>query len=89
MPAAPLSAGTESRADGTICVAGNQVPETTPLKAALLQTLPQFQGDHAEELLWGSYRSGLYLGAELGLLTALCNAHTKAGHVQEAAARCR
>ena len=36
--------------------------EITPLDAPLLQTLPQFQGQHVEDLLWGSYRSGLYLG---------------------------
>lgn len=41
--------------------------ETTPLDALLLQSLPQFQAGHREELLWGSYRSGLYLGGHLRL----------------------
>ncbi|KAK9863279.1 hypothetical protein WJX84_010392 [Apatococcus fuscideae] len=39
--------------------------EITPLDAPLLQTLPQFHGQHVEDLLWGSYRSGLYLGLRM------------------------
>ncbi|KAK9836881.1 hypothetical protein WJX74_010329 [Apatococcus lobatus] len=40
-------------------------PETTPLDGPLLQSLPQFQGTHSEQLLWGSYRSGLYMGLRM------------------------
>lgn len=35
----------------------------TPLRAPRLSALPQFQGEHRERTLWGTYRPGLYLGA--------------------------
>lgn len=38
-------------------------PEVTPLRAPRLSALPQFQGEHRERTLWGTYRPGLYLGA--------------------------
>jgi hypothetical protein len=36
--------------------------DVTPLKAPLLKDLPQFQGQYADDMLWGTYRSGLYFG---------------------------
>jgi hypothetical protein len=36
--------------------------EVTPLRASLLKELPQFQGSYADDMLWGTYRSGLYFG---------------------------
>lgn len=32
------------------------------LDKPLLKTLPEFSGDYKNEMLWGSYRSGLYFG---------------------------
>lgn len=43
-------------------IAGGSHPATTPFKGPLLCSLPQFGGEHAEKLLWGTYRPGLYLG---------------------------
>lgn len=37
-------------------------PETTPLKAPLMKSLPEFDESYKSEMLWGSYRSGLYFG---------------------------
>ncbi|XVF43737.1 hypothetical protein PTKIN_Ptkin02bG0064500 [Pterospermum kingtungense] len=34
----------------------------TPLPAAKIMDLPQFQGDHKESLYWGTYRPHVYLG---------------------------
>lgn len=34
----------------------------TPLKAPRLTELPEFGGAYRDEMLWGSYRSGLYFG---------------------------
>ena len=38
-------------------------PEVAPLRAPRLSFLPQFQGEHRERTLWGTYRPGLYFGA--------------------------
>ena len=38
-------------------------PEVAPLRAPRLSLLPQFQGEHRERTLWGTYRPGLYFGA--------------------------
>ena len=46
--------------------AGLRHPAVQPFGARLLCTLPQFQKDHANKMLWGTYRPGLYLG-ECGL----------------------
>lgn len=34
-----------------------------PFPGPPLKQLPQFGGQHADELLWGTYRPGYYLGA--------------------------
>ncbi|GAB4823973.1 hypothetical protein N2152v2_011019 [Parachlorella kessleri] len=36
-----------------------------PFPAKTLVSLPQFQGGHAERLLWGTYRPGLYFGMRM------------------------
>lgn len=36
--------------------------ELRPLSAAKLTTLPEFGGDYKDQMLWGSYRPGLYFG---------------------------
>ena len=38
-----------------------------PLNALRLSTLPQFQGNYSNNMLWGTYRPGLYFGAVLSL----------------------
>ena len=42
--------------------AGLRHPAVQPFGTGLLCALPQFQGDHANTMLWGTYRPGLYLG---------------------------
>lgn len=42
--------------------AGLQHPAVQPFGASLLCALPQFQGEYANRMLWGTYRPGLYLG---------------------------
>ena len=37
-------------------------PELTPFSESKLADLPQFQGQHAEDLLWSTYRPGQYFG---------------------------
>ncbi len=39
-----------------------QPAELLPLRAPKMTELPEFKGEHANDLLWGSYRSGLYFG---------------------------
>lgn len=41
-----------------------------PFPSAPLKQLPQFGGDHAEALLWGTYRPGYYFG-ELCILPCM------------------
>ena len=44
-------------------VAGRQVhPVIEQFPALKLRGLPEFQGPYAEDTLWGTYRSGQYLG---------------------------
>ena len=40
--------------------------ELRPFSGPSLKGLPQFGNPHAEQLLWGTYRPGYYLGARLG-----------------------
>ncbi|KAK9838545.1 hypothetical protein WJX81_006602 [Elliptochloris bilobata] len=40
-------------------------PEVSPLRAPRLSLLPQFQGEHREGTLWGTYRPGLYFGMRM------------------------
>ena len=37
-------------------------PELKPLRAPLLTALPEFDAAYRSNMLWGSYRSGLYFG---------------------------
>ena len=37
-------------------------PETTPFSKSKLADLPQFGGQHAEDLLWSTFRPGQYFG---------------------------
>lgn len=37
-------------------------PHLRPFPGPKLSALPQFQGQHAEKHLWGTYRSGYYFG---------------------------
>lgn len=37
-------------------------PHLRPFPGPKLAALPQFQGDHAQRMLWGTYRPGLYFG---------------------------
>ena len=37
-------------------------PALKPFQGPLLCSLPQFEGEHATTMLWGTYRPGLYLG---------------------------
>jgi hypothetical protein len=37
-------------------------PEITPLKAPRMKELPEFGSSYQNNMLWGSYRSGLYFG---------------------------
>lgn len=37
-------------------------PETTPFSKSKLADLPQFAGQHAEDLLWSTFRPGQYFG---------------------------
>jgi hypothetical protein len=37
-------------------------PEITPLKAALMKDLQEWDKAYKSNMLWGSYRSGLYFG---------------------------
>ena len=37
-------------------------PEITPLKAPLLKELAEYDHQYKSNMLWGSYRSGLYFG---------------------------
>ncbi len=37
-------------------------PETTPFSKSKLSDLPQFGGQHAEDLLWSTFRPGQYFG---------------------------
>jgi hypothetical protein len=46
--------------------------DVTPLKAPLLKDLPQFQGQYADDMLWGTYRSGLYFGMRTRWVGAAC-----------------
>ncbi|KAL6757456.1 glycoside hydrolase [Haematococcus lacustris] len=39
-----------------------QPPDLTPLHAPKMTDLPEFKGGWANDMLWGSYRSGLYFG---------------------------
>lgn len=37
-------------------------PEITPLKAPLMKELPEYDYHYKSNMLWGTYRSGLYFG---------------------------
>lgn len=37
-------------------------PEVMPFPAPLMRELPEFGEPYRSEMLWGSYRSGLYFG---------------------------
>lgn len=40
-----------------------QLPRVvTPLAAPKMKELPEFGGSYKDDMLWGSYRSGLYFG---------------------------
>lgn len=43
--------------------AGASDPAVTPIDLPRVTSLPQFAGGYARQMLWGSYRPGLYLGA--------------------------
>ena len=45
------------------CMNTGAPPEVALLRAPRLSVLPQFQGEHRERTLWGTYRPGLYFGA--------------------------
>jgi mannosyl-oligosaccharide glucosidase len=36
--------------------------DLTPLRAPKMVDNPEFSGQYANDMLWGSYRSGLYFG---------------------------
>lgn len=36
--------------------------DVTPFKGAKMKSLPEFNDQYKESMLWGSYRSGLYFG---------------------------
>ena len=40
------------------------MPEITPYSGPKLAQLPQFQGQHAEDLYWSTYRPGQYFGTK-------------------------
>lgn len=42
-------------------------PEITPYSKSRLSHLPQFSGQHAEDLYWSTYRPGQYFGMSLVL----------------------
>ncbi len=42
---------------------GSRAPDLTPLKAPRMSDLPELKNKaYRDEMLWGSYRSGLYFG---------------------------
>jgi hypothetical protein len=46
-------------------------PEITPLKAPKMKELQEFGGSYQNNMLWGSYRSGLYFGMRTRCAQAL------------------
>lgn len=48
-------------------------PEITPLKAPLMKELPEYDRTYKDNMLWGSYRSGLYFGMRTRLVSSSCS----------------
>ncbi|KAL0037087.1 hypothetical protein WJX77_012205 [Trebouxia sp. C0004] len=49
-----------------LCLPGSKgPPETTPFAKPKLADLPQFGGQHAEDLLWSTFRPGQYFGMRM------------------------
>jgi len=44
------------------CTGSKGPPEITPFSKSKLADLPQFGGQHAEDLLWSTFRPGQYFG---------------------------
>ena len=57
-----------------LCAAGQQMhPVVEQFPALKLRGLPEFQGTYAEDTLWGTYRSGQYLGTLHCCTCAACH----------------